>query len=612
VRRRLWVTVSSVAFAVLLAAGVIAGVTLNPEKSFSLPRVSIAADLHPDGSMRVVEHLTYDFTGSFSFGTRPIPLGPYLISDVSVTEHGRPLVAVGAPYNLQWFFTAKDEQRTFDVAYTVTNAAVVGPDVVELYWKWVGEAHPTIGRVNVALTVPPGAGPIRAWGHGPLNGDVRVGADSVRWNVRSVPQGTFVEGRVAAPRARFPGIIQTTVVPRLPSILIQERQWAAAANRARAEAAHDARSKRDARDVLAWLAPLVAAVSALGFALIWVRWGREPPAPTDIGKYFRELPDDPPAVVDALMHWGHVRPNAFGATVLDLAQRGYLSVAQTTIERPVLPDRTEYVFTRAPHPPATVTTYDEAADEVVELPEGKLRGFEKATLDQVFAAGSPVTQTEMVKHSRENQAQSRGRWAMFEASVERSLRARGYLRAKRALPYVLNVVLVIVVAVIALAALTLQAWVGGAIALAWAAVQLALTPLLRQRTPDGQRRIHEWLGVRNYLRDFSQLADAPAGHLVLWERYLVYAVALGVSDDLAHGLAARIPPEEAERFATWYVSPYQGASYGSIGHFSDGFASSAVGAFAPPSSGSSSGSGSGGGFSGGGGGGGGGGGIGAG
>jgi uncharacterized membrane protein len=177
---------------------------------------------------------------------------------------------------------------------------------------------------------------------------------------------------------------------------------------------------------------------------------------------------------------------------------------------------------------------------------------------------------------------------------------------------VLNIVLVVIVAVAGLAALVLQAWVAGAAALAWAAVQLALTPLLRQRTPAGQRRIHEWIGVRNYLRDFSQLADAPAGHLVLWERYLVYAVALGVSDDLARGLAARIPAEDTRQFATWYAShPGHPAGYGSIGHFSDLFTSAAVGSFAPPSSSSSSGSGSGGGFSGGGGGGGGGGGIGA-
>jgi uncharacterized membrane protein len=175
---------------------------------------------------------------------------------------------------------------------------------------------------------------------------------------------------------------------------------------------------------------------------------------------------------------------------------------------------------------------------------------------------------------------------------------------------VLNILMVLAVGILGVAALSVQAWAGGAIALAEAALQLALTPLLRQRTPAGQRRYHEWLGVRHYLTDFSQLADAPAGHLVLWERYLVYAVALGVSDELAHGLAARLGAEESAQFAPWYVGLSLGTpGYGSIGQFSSGFATSAVSSFTPASS--SSGSGFGGGFSGGGGGGGGGGGIGA-
>lgn len=154
--------------------------------------------------MHVVEHLTYDFTGSFTYGTRPIPGGSYQVTDVSVSEHGQPLTSVGAPYNLQWFFDATDEQRTFDIAYTVNGAALVGPDVVELYWKWVGEAHPAIDHVNVVLHVPSGAGRVRAWGHGPLNEVVRVSSDTVRFDARSVPQSTFVEGRVATPASRFP------------------------------------------------------------------------------------------------------------------------------------------------------------------------------------------------------------------------------------------------------------------------------------------------------------------------------------------------------------------------------------------------------------------------
>jgi uncharacterized membrane protein len=607
VRRRPWVAISAALFLGLLLAGIAVATWLFPSKSFSVPRVAIDAQLETDGSMQVVEHLTYDFTGSFTFGTRPIPVGAYQISDMSVSEHGRPLTSVGAPYNLQWFFDATDEQRTFDIAYTVRGVTVVAPDVVELYWKWVGDAHPTIGRVNVVLRVPAGPGHVRAWGHGPLDGIVRVGPDTVRFDARSVPLGTFVEGRVATPAARFPDLTPTTAIPRLPTILTEEQQWAASANRARAEVAASARRESDTRETLAWVAPLIAALGALIFLLAWLRWGREPRAPQDIGKYFRDLPDDPPAVVDALMHWGKIRPNAFGATTLDLARRGYFTITQIKVDRGILPDRTDYVFERAKHQPTTVTTYDEATDEIEELPEGTLRGFEKATLDQIFAIGSrQVTQTDLIKHAKEHQPESLGRWATFESSTERSLRARGYLRAKRSLPNFVNITTAIVVAAVAVAALVFHAWIAGAIALAWAAIQLALTPLLRQRTPKGSRRYHEWLGVRNYLSDFSQLADAPAGHLVLWEKYLVYAVALGVSDELARGLEAHIPVEQTAQFAAWYVTQ-NGHSYGSLGHFSTSFANSAVSASTPPSSGG----GSGGGFSGGGGGGGGGGGIGA-
>jgi uncharacterized membrane protein len=591
VRRRPWIVVGVVVFGLLLAAGLVLAARLNPAKSFSVPRVDIDATLHPDGTLQVVEHITYDFTGSFRYGTRPIPVGAYQITDVTVSEDGRALTSVGAPYNLQWFFDATDEERTFDITYVVRGATLVAPDVVELYWKWVGEDHPTIGRVDVHLAVPPGPGEVRAWGHGPLNGVVRVEDEAVRWTARAVPQGTFVEGRVAMPTARFPTLPVTALGPRLPTIIREETAWARAANAERREAAESEQRQRDARDALQWVAPLAALVGLLVFLGLWSKFGREPPAPPDVGEYVRDLPDDPPAVVEALMHWGSVRPNAFGATVLDLAQRGHLTITETKEDRGILPDKVEYTFARREPAPAE-----------------KLKRFETATLGQLFAAGPTVTQSALVKFSRAHQSEATSRWNGFRTSVEQSVRGRGYLRGARALPFFLNVLVSILVAGTGVAALAMEAWVGGAIALTWGVVQLALTPLLRQRTPAGQRRYHEWLGVRNFLRDFSQLADAPSGHLALWERYLVYAVALGVSDQLARGLAARLPAEQAATFATWYVHSGGGDhAYGSIGQFSNGFATTAVGSFTPPSSGG----GGGGGFSGGGGGGGGGGGIGA-
>lgn len=579
---------ATVAAITLLAAGIAVAAFLVPAKEFSVPRVAVDATLAADGTMQVVEHITYDFTGQFHYGTRPIPVGSYTITDMTVSEHGQPLTSTGAPYNLTWYFDARDEQRTFDIAYTVRGAVVAGSDVDELYWKWVGEDHPTIRLVTATLHVPPGPGELRAWGHGPLTGTVRPHADSVDWQAPDVPQGTFVEGRVAIPTARLP-LAPPGVATRLPTILAEEQSWAQAANDERAKAAEAARREQLARDALTGAVPILVAASLLGFFLVWRRWGKEPAPLRPVGEYFRDLPDDPPAVVDALNHWGTVTSAAFSATVLDLAQRGFLTVREVSVDRVLLPDRTDYELT------------------ATDADRGPLKAFERTTLEQVFAGGSPVLQSEIAKHARNHQSEAQSRWKSFKANVATSLRNRRYINGGRSKPFLVNIVSALVVGLAGFGAVSVRLWALGVVAIAAAAVQLALTPLLRQRTPEGHQRWLEWRGVRNYLRDFSQLADAPVGHLVLWERYLVYAAVLGVSEELAQALAARIPPEEQPGFASWYVGMHPGAgSFGSIGDFSAGLASSTA-AFTPQSSGS----GGGGGFSGGGGGGGGGGGIGA-
>ena len=572
---------------VFVGGGLLAAHFLVPKKAFTVPRVAVDATLDGAGTMRVVEHITYKFTGSFSYGTRPIPSGPYVISDMAVSERGNALTSVGAPNNLQWYFNAQDETRTFDIAYTVTGAAVGAPDVDALYWKWVGTEHPTIGRVRAVLHVPAGAGMLKAWGHGPLNGNVKVGADTVTWVASKVPTGTWVEGRVVIQATRLPAIVPTAPA-QLSRILAEEDAWSRAANDTRAKAAVDAQRTRDARAALTVATPIVTLVGVLTFLWLWRRYGKEPNPPQPVGEYVRDLPDDPPAVVVGLMHWGTISPAAFSATILDLAQRGFLTVKEVKIDRALLADRVDYEMT------------------ATDADQSTLKGFERTALAQVFAGGSPVMQSEIAKYSRAHQTESLARWNSFKADAATSLRSRKYINGHRSKPFLLNIAAALVVGLIGFGTIGVKAWVPGGIAIGWAGLALALTPLLRQRSPEGTQRFLEWKGVQKYLHDFSQLADAPVGHLILWERYLVYAAALGVSEQLAAGLAARIPAEQQTSFAPWYIGSHPGAGFSSMGDFSSGIAST-TSSFSPPSSSS----GGGGGFSGGGGGGGGGGGIGA-
>jgi uncharacterized membrane protein len=130
---------------------------------------------------------------------------------------------------------------------------------------------------------------------------------------------------------------------------------------------------------------------------------------------------------------------------------------------------------------------------------------------------------------------------------------------------------------------------------------------------EDRTRVKRLEAFRNYLKDFSDLPNAPALGVVIWEQYLEWAVALGVADEVEKQVKALVPVESLR-------SPIRGAPTGLAGltawqHFQSAAPALVLISMASASSGSSSGgfgsssssSGfSGGGFSGGGGGGGGG------
>ncbi|HET9443873.1 MAG TPA: DUF2207 domain-containing protein [Acidimicrobiales bacterium] len=588
---------------VLLALVILAGVAvpgLTPPaaaKSFRIAAVQVEAALAPDGSMAVVEHITYDFDGDFSTGTRPIPRGEYEIVDMRVSENGEALPFDGAPYDLAWHFRARDERRTFDIAYTVARAARVGPDVGELYWKFVGDQHPGVGRVRVALEVPGDGLDIRAWAHGPLSGGLEIRGTLVLMSVDGLPAGRFVEGRVAVPAGNF--TVAPTGGARLPAILAEEQRLADEANaERRRQAADECRRQRvaDALEAGWWLAPLAGAAV---FLVLFRRYGREHEPAVDAGEYLREPPDDPPAYVQALFAWRTVKPEALSATLVDLAQRGYLTITEVRQDRLLLGDKVDWRLTRT-------GTGDPAA----------LLPFEERVLSRLFANSGETTQDEFRRWCEKHRTSADRWWTGVKDRIRAGVDQRRWFEGGKGWAFTGNVAAGLVVLGVGLLALSFGQ-LTGVICLVAGVVQLALTPTLRRRTPAGVQRLAEWKAFERFLRDFSSLEEAPVGHLILWERYLVYAVALGVAAPVARALAARIAEVSAVQgqptFAPWFSGPHGTGALGSVGSFSGfaaGFGPTIVAAARPPSS-SSSGSGGGGGFSGGGGGGGGGGGIGA-
>ena len=560
-------------------------------KSFGIESVVTNAVVVPDGSMTVSEDVTYDFDGSFNHLTRTFASGTITGLRASEGEHELALEQTGSPGGLpfQWAIPNTSGRHTYTFSYTVLGAITPGRDVGELNWQFIGsDTSVPIDHVSISIKVPGDGTGVRAWAHGPLNGEVTVTANLVGLVVDHLPANTFVEAHVVDPIENFTMAPGPTAL--LPAILVQEQQAADDANATRARA----RDRLAERHDLTVAMPFVVLAGLLGFFLIWFLRGREPHRPDDIGDYWREVPDDPPAVGRSLLDFGSVGPTAFSATVVDLAQRGYLRISEERTDRLLGKDKVTYRF-----------------DTMLHHDVDGLEPWERTVLQRLFPGVESSTQDDLTTWARAHQSEAQSFWRGFRASVKDEVERKGYLAGHRLGPFLGAIA--IVVALIAFAVVMFSTgtlW--GLVPIGVAVGLFFFMRTLLQRTPAGARRAAEWDGLRSFLKDFSRLDEAVSGDMIIYERYMVAAVALGVADELVKGLSLKVPEVVSNPgFATWYVASsldhgFAGGGLGGFASFDSTFGST-TGAFTPQSSGT----GGGGGFSGGGGGGGGGGGFGA-
>ncbi len=563
-------------------------------KSFTIDAWQTDATLLPTGDLQVVEQLTYTFRGGpFTVGIREFDDDAYAdIEGFTVSQDGAPLVVDPAPDTIsggfEWHLPGDtyDTTATYELSYTVRDAAEVGPDVAELYWDFTGEDHPGLGTVLIDVHLPgssPNATPdtpdddatvVRAWGHGPPNGTVTLGQSLVTAQVDDVPSGQFVELRILVPSTDM--TVAPSGDPRLADVLAEEGEFIG-----------DLGDKPKEPDP--WYrpigfvgSPLAAVLGLLGLGWVWRKWGREPKSQEVLGEYWREPLDDPPAVVVATMGKGSIdRPKAISSTLMDMAQRGYIRISA-----------------------------DERGKEHTFHWMGKqygpdVRPFERQLLDLVFRGQTVMAEQDLTRWARQNRSSASKEMSAWASEIGREYKARGYSTNPRGTPTLVLVAVCVAIALLGLLALALSGPIGFvAIAVAVAVFVVGLI-VLGNRTQTGAEAHAKAKGLQRFLKDFSQLDEAPVGHLILWERFLVYSVALGVSGDLVRNIAFKVPEVANDpAFAAWYVG-HGAARFDSIGRMGD-VGSSIASSFSPPSS-----SGSGGGFSGGGGGGGGGGGAGA-
>jgi len=221
-----WPRMKKVAVFVLLAGLCILAAAAQT-KNYYFPEVRTEIAVEKDGGFLVEEFRTYEFQGSFSWTDLRIPLAVTrsgrsvraTLTDFAVSdESGRPLATetglVDGAFQAKWFYSARNERRTFRIRYRIRGGIRTYPDVTELYWQVIGDGwdRPT-KKVTIDVRLPEPLGSraaLKVWGHGPLTGRAEIVDErTARFTAVDVRSRQYVEIRVLWPSGIVSGVPST-------------------------------------------------------------------------------------------------------------------------------------------------------------------------------------------------------------------------------------------------------------------------------------------------------------------------------------------------------------------------------------------------------------------
>ena len=502
----------------------LAAITVSADRTLVIERFEASIEVSPDGSIRVDETIVPRFTGTWNGIFRTIPVeyrtpqglnytlrldvesvtdgaGQKLKYETSRERHYRKLKI--------WVPGAVDTTRTVKLQYRVSNALRFFDEHDELYWNVTGdEWEVPIESVSAIVRLPAGATGVRATAFRGAYGSTE------RSDVAVEPDGIHVQ------TSRGLGMREglTLVVGWNPGLV--HRPTAV---------------EKGAEAVYSNLPLAIPPLIFLGMLTLWRKRGRDPEL-APIATQYEPPPNMTPAELGTLID-GKPDMRDITASIVDLAVRGYLHIAETQNERFFgLMSSKDYTF-----------TLKKSRDGWNELKQ-----HERDLLDALFAGSSTAVSLSELKNKFYTHLPG-----LREELYGRLVRDGFYTGRPdrvRLLYVILGLVVGAAIAVVSssiMLGLGMQPVTGIAAGILSGIIVIGFGWFMPSRTPRGTRELEKVLGFREFLSRvegdrLERMVKTPE----MFERFLPYAMALGVEDTWAKAFEGiyTTPP-------SWYSGP---------------------------------------------------------
>lgn len=587
-----------------------------------LNTMNINAEILENGDMKVTEDLNFKISGTLNGLYRDILLSSsdkygassmdvievlvngqkvsYAPLEISLGEDGKyNLNSIAGGKQVKIYTPSSNETKNVKITYILHDVVLKYSDVAELHWNFIGSGwESSISKVSITITAPGKSDVLRAWGHGPLNGIVELqNNDTVILSASDVSAHTEVTARMTMDKGLFTNVKKEYNVAALGDILIEEEQYAAEAN-----------AKRNASKYGVYIL-ILNAITIIICPIIWYNKKKKEFETADFdGKYYRELPEDyGPAVMTEVLGTKAIS-SIMPATMMNLARKKHIKITEIKNKNGKTGDyQIELVDKQKLEQDETVTNNEKYF--ALNMLFDKETNFTLKEFEKRFTKDSERSAAVAKRNSWFNKIAE-------DAKLYGEVKGKdGPSCFKGCWLVVLLPILVSVISTIFGLKFYFDDMVSISIILLVISLiseSLTMTGIIQnlKYTKKGINHKKMWEAFSKFLDDFSKMEDYPVQSLVVWEHYLVYAVALGKARKVIKQLEIMYPTElnsTNDSLYTNYAIMSLCKDSSTYSSFNRTFNSAITTSFTPQSSGGGSGGGfSGGGGSGGGGGGGGG------
>lgn len=524
--------------------------TFAVDKGYSIPFINQDLYLQDDGAVHVKETLHYssELIRNYILIDVPVSGSQHMqnlkvsssdaYTQFNVTDHGGMKRITVQLYSDPQKITPipnKDVEEV-TIEYDLLPVIMVYNDIAELQYKIVGDDEVYVGVVNTIIHLKSNDD-VKYW----LNPGYYAGNSSWQGNdlnitSKNLPPGESFEMRM------FISLNQFTANPTNGIIINQN-----GADEIEKLQNYD-QNQLNFRTNLNSIVAILLLVSCFIPLFIYIRCGRNPKIEYN-AVYEMDTPtDDPPAVVNAISgkvfgkEVGKPDMDGFRATVMDLIYHKYL----------VMPDITSIPNKKGEDHYLTFKINDDK-----DLSE--LENFEMDVVNflRYFEDSNGIICMDNIKKNLKSEtmeikyAESYNLWksdlkqVLNKETMDKVFKRKGdtYLKIFAGVGLIVAV-LTFFASVFNPLPTVNYAFFASIILGSVATISMLMPERISGRwTTYGEEYDAKWHNFAKYLRDFSMIKDDPPESLLIWNKYMVYATALGIADEVVRSMEISFPQD---------------------------------------------------------------------